>query len=91
MLKEIYVRSSAELEDGSPMFPGTWVETWILLPGTGAWMLLSFRPAPEVEVAALARACGRMMNQRRSPPLELLPPLFRRKLLDHEDAEAGFR
>jgi hypothetical protein len=44
MLKEIYVRSSAEPEDGSEMFPGTWVETWILLPGTGAWMLLSFRP-----------------------------------------------
>jgi hypothetical protein len=37
------------------------------------------------------RACGRMMNQRRSQPLVLLSPLFRRKLLDHEDAEAGFR
>jgi hypothetical protein len=57
MLKEICVRSTAERDDGSPMFPGFWIETWILLPGTGAWMVLSFRPAPEVEVAALvARA-----------------------------------
>ena len=46
MLKEVHVRSSAELADGSPMFPGTWIETWVLMPGAGVWILASFRPAP---------------------------------------------
>jgi hypothetical protein len=57
MLKQIHVRSTAERDDGTPLYPGTWVETWVLMPGAGVWMLLDWRPAPEVEVAALvARA-----------------------------------
>jgi hypothetical protein len=57
MLKQIYVRSTAERDDGSPMFPGVWIETWVLMPATGVWMLVAYRPAPDVEVATLvARA-----------------------------------
>jgi hypothetical protein len=41
------------------MFPGVWIELWVFMPGAGVWVLASFRPAPEVEVAALARAPGR--------------------------------
>ena len=96
---EVYVRSSAERDDGSSLFPGVWIETWDLMPGTGVWSSLSASARSRGGGAGRARACGRMMNQRQSPPLELLfeivvfrpPPLFRRKLLDHEDAEAGFR
>ena len=93
MLKEVHVRSSAERDDGSPMFLGVWIETWVSMRGTGVWMLVAYLSAGAPSRGCCARGCGcgRMMNQRRSPPLELLPPLFRRKLLDHEDAEAGFR
>ena len=56
MLKQIHVRSTAERDDGTPLYPGTWVETWLFMPGAGVWVLVSFRPAPEVEVAELARA-----------------------------------
>jgi hypothetical protein len=49
LLREV-VRAAAN-DDGSPIL----VETWVMLPEMGTWLLVAIRPLPDVE-AALARA-----------------------------------
>lgn len=46
MVRFVKVRYSAQWTDGSPMYPGTWVETWVLICPT-VWMLVGIEPEKE--------------------------------------------
>lgn len=45
------VQSTACDKDGWPLYPGTWVEVWLLHPLMGVWFLVSFSPGPPPEAA----------------------------------------
>ena len=46
MIKQNFVSLPSKNRDGSPMFPGVWIETWLLMPGTtGVWLLAGLQKA----------------------------------------------
>lgn len=44
MIRQELLRMSSQHLDGSPMYPGVWLRTWVLLPGTRVWMCVSCVP-----------------------------------------------
>ena len=47
MLSYREVEPESQNPDGSPMFPGVWVEVWVKDRVTGVSMLVAFRPKKE--------------------------------------------
>jgi hypothetical protein len=46
MILQNFVTLPSQNRDGSPMFPGVWIETWLLMPGTTeVWLLAALQPA----------------------------------------------
>lgn len=49
-MKRVVVRPASKYANGDLMFPGEWVETWILQEAIGVWFLVDFSSLQSVDV-----------------------------------------